>query len=188
MPGAFARILPFLLPLWAAGCARATEQVSPAVAPLESRAEGPSPPPPSPEIIELLRRTAPRDSAGSPEGGPDGPSGGGIFALCARDVLGGLELCKQLAPGDPSECSQVCLNHYRTVHQPPRRPLAPAAVPSAYPYVVALDDCIRRVRDGDGSPACRFFRPLDEMDFGQRHCDSKCRELTEGYRAGHAAP
>jgi hypothetical protein len=39
------------------------------------------------------------------------------------------------------------------------------------------------VRDGDPIPHCRFFRPLDEMDFGQKHCDSRCAELTRAYRA-----
>lgn len=61
-------------------------------------------------------------------------------------------------------------------------------LPRPDPFTLALGDCVRSVREDDAQPTCRFFRPLDEMDFGQRHCDARCAELTEGYRAAHATP
>jgi hypothetical protein len=46
------------------------------------------------------------------------------------------------------------------------------------PFTVALHECIRRVREEARPPICPFFRPLDAMDFGQRHCDARCAELS----------
>jgi hypothetical protein len=127
-----------------------------------------------------------------------------IHSVCARDAMAGVQLCQQLVPGDPSDCAGICLEDYRVGHAPPAASLSasptsdavpvPRAVappiPPADPFALALGDCIRRVREaGDGDvPACHFFRPLDQMDFGQRHCDAKCAELTEGYRTAHATP
>ncbi|HLK37626.1 MAG TPA: hypothetical protein VKU41_12790 [Polyangiaceae bacterium] len=199
MPAVPARRLAISLALWPLGCAGATEHASTPVPVTRDEVQPRSTAKPSPEILDVLQRTAPRGEASSvvraSYDASNPPSRGAIYALCARDSTAGLELCRQLAPGDPSECAQVCLDDYRLAHQPAPAP-APAAsaataspaMPRAYPYVVALGDCIRRVRDGDDTPACRFLRPLDAMDFGQRHCDAKCRELTEGYRAAHAAP
>jgi hypothetical protein len=113
-----------------------------------------------------------------------------IHHLCARDAMAGLQLCQSLAPGDPSACAQVCLEDYRS-SPPPPAPLAPkvlAPVPAPKPpdpFTLALGDCVRGVREGASAPACRFYRPLDSMGFGQTHCDAKCSELTAGYRASH---
>jgi hypothetical protein len=54
---------------------------------------------------------------------------------------------------------------------------APATSSGIDPYQITLLDCMRRTRDGEPHAACRFARPLDEMDFGQKHCDAKCAEL-----------
>jgi hypothetical protein len=58
----------------------------------------------------------------------------------------------------------------------------PVRVPDTFER--ALRDCIDRVRDsGGGQPArCRFDYPLDDMDFGQRHCDARCARETGGAR------
>ncbi len=53
-------------------------------------------------------------------------------------------------------------------------PPPPVHVPDGFER--ALRDCVERVRDsgGDAPAKCHFDRPLDEMDFGQRHCDARC--------------
>jgi hypothetical protein len=118
--------------------------------------------------------------------------------MCERNAMAGVQLCQSLAPGDPSACAEVCLEDYRQAHAlPPLPPSLPGISASTGPppppptrppdpFVLALGECVQRVRDGEAEPACRFFRPLDEMDFGQKHCDAKCAELTEGYRASRA--
>jgi hypothetical protein len=65
-------------------------------------------------------------------------------------------------------------------------PVYAAAGTATDPFTLALGDCVHRVREGEVDPRCRFFRPLDEMDFGQKHCDAKCSELTAGYLTSHA--
>ncbi|HEX3344481.1 MAG TPA: hypothetical protein VHS09_07895 [Polyangiaceae bacterium] len=123
-----------------------------------------------------------------------------IHTLCERDAMAGVQLCQSLAPGDPSACAEVCLEDYREAHAPP----APAATPPKAtasaspspappppppdPFMLALGDCVRSVREGASEPACRFFRPLDQMTFGQSHCDAKCSELTVGFRMARVAP
>jgi tetratricopeptide (TPR) repeat protein len=118
----------------------------------------------------------------------------GIRALCARNAEDGIKKCQLLAPDDPSDCAQMCLDEYREAHAPapvmpqvasrPRAPSSPPPPPSPPdPYFVVLGECIRRVREGDTRPACSFSRPLDQMGFGQAHCNARCAELTEGFRA-----
>jgi hypothetical protein len=120
-----------------------------------------------------------------------------IDSLCEHDPNAGIQLCQEFAPSDPSGCADDCLHAYAQVHPPavriasarnaglpPTEPAAPSTPPD--PYVLALGECVRRVRDGDPDPVCRFFHPLDEMDFGQKHCDAKCGALTEGFRASHS--
>jgi hypothetical protein len=61
----------------------------------------------------------------------------------------------------------------------PRGAPAPAPPESQDSYDVALRECVRRVRDWGGAEKaeCRFERPLDQMDFGQRHCDARCASM-----------
>lgn len=108
-----------------------------------------------------------------------------------------MALCLELTGDDP-DCEKACLDAYAEAHPPPLRdpglqPPAPPAprhgalappVPAPDPYAFFLRDCLLRVRDSGGSepPVCHFNRPLDEMGFGQSHCDARCAELTEGYR------
>jgi hypothetical protein len=58
---------------------------------------------------------------------------------------------------------------------PPDAARAPAAAPPN-PFERTLSECVARVRESGGAkPAiCEFPRPLDQMDFGQVHCNSKC--------------
>jgi hypothetical protein len=176
-----------------------------ALAPAPRPAPAPSPEP------RIVRRNPPRPNPFLPPVKPspetadtESEKGMDIHSVCARDADAGVQLCQQLVPGDPSECAGICLEDYRRRHAPPAAspsassasgtvPVARAAAPRiqpADPFALALGDCIRRVREaGDAEvPACHFFRPLDQMDFGQRHCDAKCAELTEGYRTAHAMP
>jgi hypothetical protein len=64
------------------------------------------------------------------------------------------------------------------------KPVNPAEqrVPPSDPYWNALADCIYRVRASGQQPTCHFFRPLDQMAFGQKHCDEKCAALTGAYQ------
>jgi hypothetical protein len=139
-------------------------------------------------------------AAAVPSDAGESPPTRDIHSLCASDAIAGVQLCQQLAPGDPSACAEVCLQDYRVAHLAPAvatpvlaAPLdaaAPLKEPTpADPFTLALGDCVRRVREAEdvAHPVCRFFRPLDQMDFGQKHCDAKCAELTEGYRASRAA-
>jgi hypothetical protein len=121
-----------------------------------------------------------------------------IHTLCAHDARRGVQFCQELAPGDPSQCAQVCLDDYRDAHRPAPAPVrltvpaqasaAPPPPPPPDPYLLALGNCVRRVRDDGQAPVCSFFRPLDQMDFGQRHCDAKCAELTDGFRRASTRP
>jgi tetratricopeptide (TPR) repeat protein len=132
----------------------------------------------------------------------------GIRSMCAQHAEDGIKKCQLLVPRDPSDCVLMCLDEYREAHAPkPAPPPAPKddapwaanaqALPSATPaapsanpppspadpYFLVLGQCIRRVREGDTRPACSFFHPLDQMTFGQSHCDVRCAELTAGFRA-----
>jgi hypothetical protein len=118
-----------------------------------------------------------------------------LLATCAKDTNAGKELCLALTGSDDWNCIDACLLAYADAHPPPRQPSpeparlrpappAPELAPHDDPFAFALHDCIARVRDSGGSdpPVCHFDRPLDEMTFGQTHCDAKCAMLTEPYR------
>jgi tetratricopeptide (TPR) repeat protein len=61
---------------------------------------------------------------------------------------------------------------------PPTASAAATSIPSLPdPYIFVLVECVLRTRDGDPA-VCRFPRPLDQMDFGQKHCDAMCAKLT----------
>jgi hypothetical protein len=53
--------------------------------------------------------------------------------------------------------------------------LSPSSPPPD-PFERTLGECIARVRESGGEePAiCKFPRPLDQMDFGQIHCNARC--------------
>jgi hypothetical protein len=55
-------------------------------------------------------------------------------------------------------------------------------------YDIALSQCVRRVRESGGTaPAvCWFERPLDLMDFGQRHCNMRCASMSGMVQDGGA--
>jgi hypothetical protein len=114
--------------------------------------------------------------------------------ICSRDPTIGTALCRELTGIDDKDCTTVCLATYADAHW--TRPTHPQAQPGAAgsaqppaqkaedPFSSALRECLVRARDSGGSePAtCVFARPLDEMGFGQTHCDAKCAALGAGYR------
>ncbi|MGO9832590.1 MAG: TRAP transporter substrate-binding protein DctP [Polyangiaceae bacterium] len=59
---------------------------------------------------------------------------------------------------------------------PPLVPPPPSPAPAPDPFEVALNQCVMRARAAGGAePAvCHFQRPLDQMDFGQLHCNARC--------------
>jgi hypothetical protein len=145
--------------------------------------------------IEVLRASlhAPAEAG---DGSP--PRRRDIHEICAQNAEEGIAWCAKIAAGDPNDCIEMCMAEYRSSHPPPhaeaRRasgapvPLPPRPIaapgpeaPSAFrpldPYFFALADCIRRAREGDARSVCRFSSPLDQMDFGQKHCDERCAEL-----------
>ena len=115
-----------------------------------------------------------------------------IHEICAQSAEVGIGWCNTIAAGDPKDCVEMCMTEYRSSHTPqqavPRRPIgtpvsvAPSALPPPDPYFFALADCIHRAREGEAPSVCRFSRPVDQMDFGQKQCDARCAELA------HAAP
>jgi hypothetical protein len=129
---------------------------------------------------------------GSSEDGAPVPAHRDLLATCARDANAGQALCGALTGGDDADCVKVCLDAYAEAHPKPRPPallVASSAPPSPSPpspdpFASVLHDCILRVRDSGGSEptVCHFEPPLDEMGFGQSHCDAKCAALTEAYR------
>jgi hypothetical protein len=161
-----------------------------------------------PSSSQTAGATPPLDTPGAHHGGHES-----IASLCDRDPRAGVQFCQEFAPRDPSACAESCLDIYREAQAlaqeaskakpvrtsssvspaallppaPPAARAAPAPPAPPDPYALALGDCVRGVREDGSEPTCRFFRPLDEMDFGQRHCDAKCAQLTEGFRAAHAA-
>ena len=118
-----------------------------------------------------------------------------LLSTCSRDADAGTALCTAMTGDDP-DCVKVCLDAYAEAHpqvrqRPPLQAPAPRKgdpptprVPAPDPYAFILRDCLLRVRDSGGSePAvCHFDRPLDQMGFGQSHCNAKCAELSEEYR------
>ena len=134
----------------------------------------------------------------SSEHGAPIPAHRDLLATCAHDANAGSALCGALTGGDDADCVKVCLDAYAEAHPEPQGPPPPrphalvvaSSAPSSPsppppdPFASVLRDCILRVRDSGGSePAvCHFEPPLDEMGFGQSHCDSKCAALTDAYR------
>jgi hypothetical protein len=104
-----------------------------------------------------------------------------IHDICAKDAEVGIAWCDSIATGDPRDCDAMCIAEFRATHPPPQGapPAGGAAAASAPPdpYFFALADCIHRARGGEGPSLCRFASPLDQMDFGQKHCDTRCVEL-----------
>jgi hypothetical protein len=127
---------------------------------------------------------------GSSEDGAPLPAHRDLLATCAHDASAGKALCGALTGGDDADCVKVCLDAYAEAHPKPRPQAlvvassAPPSPPPPDPFASALHDCILRVRDSGGSESavCHFEPPLDEMGFGQSHCDAKCAALTEAYR------
>jgi hypothetical protein len=65
---------------------------------------------------------------------------------------------------------------------PPSSP--PARAPD--PFEVTLNQCVMRVRASGGAAVCHFQRPLDQMDFGQLHCNARCAAEAGMDTHGHA--
>jgi hypothetical protein len=114
-----------------------------------------------------------------------------------KQLASALGACPQGEPERYDRCSFVCRDALHTAllqrHRPPgpfagvvptvqvsTPPPAPVHEPDTFERV--LRECIERVRDsgGDEPAKCRFDRPLDEMDFGQRHCDAQCAAVAGG--------
>ncbi len=138
----------------------------------------------------------------SPTPAPTPPRHRDVLATCSQNLAMGKALCRVMTgDGDP-HCLRVCSDAYVAAHpvappassQPdaslPSAPAPPLPAPAPDPYTVALRECIVRVRDSGGAeaPACHFQRPLDQMDFGQRHCDATCADLTADYRGPATEP
>jgi hypothetical protein len=131
-----------------------------------------------------------------------------LLATCSRDRATGEALCNELTGFDDADCLRVCAAVYAAAHPAALKSRSgptetsattgphaladagPALSPAPDPYANALRECIRRVRDSAGAeaPACQFERPLDQMDFGQRHCDATCARLTTDYRGPNHSP
>jgi hypothetical protein len=108
-----------------------------------------------------------------------------------QQLNGALQGCPRGGRERFERCSLVCSDALQTALRSRRSPgpfagtaptaqVSPPPPPAPVPdtFERALRDCIERVRDsgGDAPAVCRFDRPLDEMDFGQRHCDARCAE------------
>jgi hypothetical protein len=134
----------------------------------------------------------------APEALPGGPTPvekhefSAIATLCTMNPHAGGEWCSSLGPFDAASCMRVCRDAAEHGESPPDHPngtasvlgadsgaAAPAPAHHDDPYDAALRDCVRRMREsgGVGPAICHFERPLDDMDFGQRHCDSRCAAL-----------
>jgi hypothetical protein len=97
------------------------------------------------------------------------------------------DLCAQAPAPDAAVCQQICWEAFvvaKTAAVPARSSSATAPPPAPPkpqdPYERALRACIYGVLDRGEPPACRFDRPLDDMDFGQRHCNERCATATGG--------
>jgi hypothetical protein len=88
-------------------------------------------------------------------------------------------------------CLQVCLEAIeaalRAASAPPAfvapTPVAQGPAPPTFrapdPLARALRACVADVvESGAKTAVCHFDRPLDEMGFGQRHCDELCARAT----------
>jgi hypothetical protein len=118
-------------------------------------------------------------AAGAPPPSPMRVPRPTILEMCADNAELGVAWCGETAPGASDECVASCVAEYHAHHRPPQAAPGAASIapPPPDPYFFALADCIHRVRSGDASSGCRFTRPLDQMDFGQKHCDARCAEL-----------
>jgi hypothetical protein len=95
-----------------------------------------------------------------------------VTQWCTKDIDLGLRLCDErwrVDADDIEACRAICAEA-----RYPRQPVAEP--PPGVAFTSTLKECIARVRRTGGSepPVCRFPRPLDEMDFGQQHCDARC--------------
>jgi len=163
----------------------------------------------APQPAEPLPSAGPRDSP--PPRGPtpaERDQFSAIALLCTTDIHAGGASCSALGPTEAASCTRVCkaaaeekearheaetLAAARAearaarVQMRPPRPEAPASPPAPLEaqdsYDVALRECVRRVRDSGGAEKaeCRFERPLDQMDFGQRHCDARCASMARAF-------
>jgi hypothetical protein len=114
------------------------------------------------------------------------------FCDSGKAVKRVFEKCAKLAGPAIQPCAEACLHNLEeaTLGQARQRRALPAS-PSATPppplptrlpdsFERVLGECVLRVRESGGSaPAvCRFDRPLDDMDFGQLHCNARCAAAT----------
>jgi hypothetical protein len=118
-----------------------------------------------------------------------------VARLCHGFVRDALKLCPKSPLDRHVACLSVCVEATEEALTDASRPaptvtgavaLAPSSTPAAPPprlpdsFEKVLRACIRQVVESGGeAPAvCRFERPLDEMDFGQRHCNERCARAT----------
>jgi hypothetical protein len=108
-----------------------------------------------------------------------------VARLCSMDSTAGARVCPP-SPADIRDvCLQICFDAVPVTLEVPDNPPASASASPPRPppaptdfFALALRECVARVRASSGLPVCRFQRPLDEMDFGQRHCDRRCAAVT----------
>lgn len=97
-----------------------------------------------------------------------------VAQVCAGDIYKGLALCPD---EDTKSCMAVCSYAYDRAPGHGRdstRARPSTASAPADPFRLVLQQCIARVRESGELPICQFTRPLDEMTFGQQHCDERC--------------
>jgi hypothetical protein len=97
------------------------------------------------------------------------------------------KLCSRFTGWPGLRCLQACVDgliarpNGGLGPQPAPPPSAPPTRPVRPPdsFERALRECVMRALDSGGSaPAvCSFERPLDEMDFGQTHCNARCAAI-----------
>jgi hypothetical protein len=93
------------------------------------------------------------------------------------------KLCPPTTARERLMCIRICEDAIdaaaRAKFPPPQATAVTAPTPlpppkPEDPYDRALRACIAGVRERGDPPVCRFDRPLDDMDFGQRHCNARC--------------
>jgi hypothetical protein len=125
-----------------------------------------------------------------------------VAAACAREAespLSTSRYCASTPERGARICARICVEAALAAWSAPPRsrlqpppvnlpPLSPVTVPPSStastalpappktedPYERAPRLCIAGIREHGGPPVCRFDRPLDDMDFGQRHCNERC--------------
>lgn len=118
------------------------------------------------------------------------------FDLVARECRAGVahvtrDRCLAAPLKRRMACFNVCLDAleaaFRASWSPPPFPLptpvaqgpAPPTFRAPDPLARALRACVADVvESGAKTAVCHFDRPLDEMVFGQRHCDELCARAT----------